>query len=471
MASFFSNAKWIGVSQFVKLLANVGGLFLLARLVPKEEFGLMGMAAVVTNFLFLFKDMGTGSAIVQKKDLVDSDTSTIFWTNCFVGLVLALGLASASTGLAAWYGERRLEGVFLLLAVSFPFTSAGVTHQYLLERSSSFRILARIEILSSLLGLLAGVCYAYFGGGVFALVLQTVLTALLNCLQLWIFSKWRPQFSWTYSRFLSLLPYSGSLSLFNFINYFSRNADSAIIGKVLGAVALGPYSMAYKVMLFPLQSLTFVVTRAIFPILSRGQDNPKEMIGVYQNSCLLIAMVTAPLMAGLFVLRDPFVFYAFGEDWAAMSGILMWLAPVGFIQSIVSTTGTVFMATGRTSVLMKLGVLSAFLQVGSFFIGVNFGVVGVAAAYFVANFINAFPALSATLSVLNAKVSDFLRDLAVPVCGSLLMVCALLVYGLRSDAFKGDVFTDLLIPIVLGMCCYGIFAKIFIFKKLRSLRG
>ena len=105
--------------------------------------------------------------------------------------------------------------------------------------------------------------------------------------------------------------------------------------------------------------------------------------------------------------------------------VLAWLAPVGFLQSLITTTGTVLMSTGRTDLMMRLGLLGTFLQVGSFFIGVNWGIEGVAACYLVANILNAIPHFYYTVQQLHSTLLDLLKAVWQPVAFALVMVALL----------------------------------------------
>ncbi|WP_142764533.1 oligosaccharide flippase family protein, partial [Klebsiella pneumoniae] len=80
---------------------------------------------------------------------------------------------------------------------------------------------------------------------------------------------------------------------------FSRNADSFIIGKFMSSAVLGSYNLAYRIMLFPLQSLTFVTTRSLYPILSKTQDDNETILNTYLNCAFIVLLITSPLMTGL----------------------------------------------------------------------------------------------------------------------------------------------------------------------------
>ena len=96
-----------------------------------------------------------------------------------------------------------------------------------------------------------------------------------------------------------IVGFSANLAMFNFVNYFSRSGDSFIIGKYMSEAILGSYNLAYRIMLFPLQSLTYVATRSLYPVLSREQDNNDKIIATYNDCVFVIVMITAPLMSGI----------------------------------------------------------------------------------------------------------------------------------------------------------------------------
>ncbi|MBN6372840.1 oligosaccharide flippase family protein, partial [Escherichia coli] len=181
------------------------------------------------------------------------------------------------------------------------------------------------------------------------------------------------------------------------------------------ATVLGAYTLAYRLMLFPIQSLTSVIMRSLYPLLSRNQDNPNLIKTTYLKVLTFIASITAPMMAGLVVLREPFVTAVFGGQWALVPAILLWLGPTGFIQSLISTTGSIFMAHGKTKLLMILGAFSAVLQVSAFIIGSKYNVQVIACLYFIANVLNAIPALYYTMKLIRGSYFQLIKRLVPPL--------------------------------------------------------
>ncbi|MET0534497.1 MAG: oligosaccharide flippase family protein, partial [Steroidobacter sp.] len=337
-----------------------------------------------------------------------------------------------------------------LSAVSFPFLSGTTVHQALMERANRFSTVARIEIISLLTGFAVAVATAYAGAGAYSLVLQTLTVAVLSAVQFWIASDLKVRWRWSTEHAKGLWGFSGNLFGFNLVNYFSRNADTMIIGRVLGPTHLGPYSLAYRVMLFPLQNLTFVATRALFPMMSRHQNSPQELGAMHLRLLSVISFFTAPMMAGLFVLREPFVDVAFGNGWDMVATLILWLAPIGFIQSLVSAGGIVFQALGRTDLLFRLGVLSSILHVAGFISGVHWGLTGVAAAYLLVTLVNSVISLGVLLHLMQQTVPRLLGAIVPAIAKAVIM--ATLIYFADLELRVFDVHS---LPRLVGLSVAG----------------
>lgn len=460
MSSAASNARWVMLSQAVRLGLQLAGVMVLARLLGHAEYGLMAMIMVVVNLANLLRDMGTTAAVVQKAELTGEVTNSVFWFNVLVGLVLTLGLVALSGPIAAAFRTPAVQPLLQLLAPVFLLTSLGAVHRALLERVSDFRNLVRIEIANGVFSLAVTIAAAWAGYGAYSWVIGMLASSVLTNLQLWLASRWLPQAP-RLGGMREIARFSGNLTGFNFINYFSRNADGFIVGRYLGPDPLGIYSAAYKIMLFPVQNLAWAANRALYPVMSRRQDNLREVASLYLRSIAVIAAVSAPLMTGVFVLREPFVVVMMGEKWLAVAEVLKWLAPVGFVQSIASTGGPVFMVRDRTHLLLRLGALGAVLQVGAFALGVRWGVEGVAACYLAANLLYAAPTLALVLRLLEARAAELVDALRAPLlCAGAMAAFLVPLRSLPAVAEAGPL-AELIFCTVAGAIVYG--ALFFLF--------
>lgn len=465
-----ANARWVLLSQSVRILSQLISITVLARLLPPRAYGIMALALVVMNLANLFRDLGTSAAIIQAEKLSNSLKNTVHWSNVALGVVVGLGVTISAPIMALAFREPQLRSVLLLVALVFPVSAFSLAHQALLERESRFSRVVLAEIVSSLSGVVAAILAAIAGAGVFSLALQLIVAAVVATALILKNSDFKPAWQWCRSDFNSIVHFSGNLSLFNFINYFIRNADSMVIGRVLGAIPLGIYFMAYRIMLFPVQNLSYVATRALFPVMSRNVERPQQIAELYLKSVGLISLVSAPLMAGLFALRELFVTTVLGDKWHAAIVILAWLAPIGFIQSLVSTSGAVSMARGRTDQLVRLSLLSATVQLPAFIIGARWGLQGVAACYLLANILLAFPTFHFIGALVGVTVRMLLRTVGMSVILSMAMALLLALVKGPVAAVVGDGRLQLAILVLAGAAFYYLAGKRFLGSQIKSLR-
>ncbi len=468
--SAVSNAKWVAVSQAARIISQLANIFVLARILPPSDYGLMAMATVVTNLALLIRDQGTSAAIIQKEELTHHTVNTVFWFNLIVGITIALVIAVGSPFIADYFKHDELITILVILALIFPISSSSISHQALLERESKFKKLAFIEVVSSLIAMIVAVIAALYGAGVYSLVLQAILMALLSSIQLWLVSNWRPKGKPSWGELKSLLPFTGHMTAFQLITYFFRNADSMVIGRVLGAASLGIYSMAYKVMLLPVQNITWASSRALFPVMSRQQNALDEMGKLYLKTIGFIAFLTAPLMAGIFALREPFVEIAFGHQWIQVASVLAWLTPVGFMQSISSTTGTVFMAQGKTRQLMWLSLASALVHIAAYYIGAAKGLNSVAEWYFYASVLTGIPLLVCAGQLVRCTPLDLLKSVWKPAILALIM-CIATRYSFIKMNSTLDILTSFMLAILLGVIIYLLVSYLLFPTLIKSYLG
>jgi len=182
--------------------------------------------------------------------------------------------------------------------------------------------------------------------------------------------------------------------------------------------------MALKILMFPLQGSALLATRALTPVLSGYQDDRARVRQGFLRALSFILFVSAPLIAGLYALREPFVRVAIGPQWTAVPELLAWLAPAALLQAAVSATTAVFTAQGRTSELMRIGAAIGTVQVACFLVGMHWGIVGMARAYLASMSICALPVFARVRQLTQARAAHFGAACLRPVLNAMLMLAA-----------------------------------------------
>jgi PST family polysaccharide transporter len=374
-------AAWTTAAQWLVQLSQFGVSILLARLLVPADYGLVGMALVLTAFVSLFGNMGLGAALIQKKEIDEETVSTAFWATVGVGVVL-LGVVYALAPFAAdLYRDPRVADVARIAALGLLFGPMNSIVTSLLERHMRYRAVAALDVATALLGQATAVAFALSGMGVWSLVAGTLVSQATRIPLALAFDRWTPRLAFSLARLKELLSFGGYLLAFNFVNFFNRNLDKLIIGRSLGAAQLGYYDMAYQTMLKPLQNVSDTIGRPLFPALASLQDSKQEAAETYRKVVALISLVTFPAMFGLSAVADDFVIVVLGQQWAPTIPVLRILAIVGAIQSVAATVGSIYLSQGRSDLLMRVGAMSTVLVGSSFIAGIPWGIVGVAGCY------------------------------------------------------------------------------------------
>jgi O-antigen/teichoic acid export membrane protein len=458
-----AGVKWSTVSQVGRQGTQLLTTIILARLLSPSDFGLLGMAMVVIGFIEIFKDLGTAAAVVQKSELSEEVLSSIFWVNVGFGILAATILFFGAPLGGLYFREPDVIAILKVLSLNFFISSLSILQQALLQRSLAFQVLAKVEIGAVVCGAIMGIGLAWYGFGVWSLVFQSLITVIITTVFLWLASSWRPRLIFHWGEVKSVSSFSLHLVGFNIFNYFARNLDYVLIGRYLGAQELGYYTLAYRILLFPIQNISAVIGRVMYPVLSTLQNDNKRFISAYLKVIGAIAFIAFPIMTGVFTLADPFVLTFFGDKWRTVIPLIMIFAPVGLLQSIGTTVGSIYQAKGRTDWMFRWGIGSGILVSLAFCAGLRWGIIGVAIAYSIISYILLYPSFAIPFQLIGLKFSYIVYFLFRPFLVSMLMMILLYLFKI-TRLFTLSKAVELTISLILGLFVYFV-ASWFINRK------
>jgi PST family polysaccharide transporter len=378
-----TGVAWTGGSRVLQQLIAIATTVVLARLLVPADFGLVALVVVFTGFAAVLTDLGLGAALIHRRVIEERHLSSAFWLSVLVGAGLAVLVAAMAPFVAAFYGEPRLTWITVTLASVFLVTPLAVVQTSLMQRDMEFRRLAAIENAATVVGAGVGIATAAAGFGVWGLVLMTASTALVRTAAVWLLTGWRPRSGLSLAAVRDLWRFSANLVGFQAINYWMRNADNLIVGKFLGAAALGVYGRAYNLMLQPVGHAGAVLSRVMFPALSSVQHDPDRVRRAYVRALALIGLITFPVTLGLLVAAEPLILTLYGPKWSDVVPILQILCAAALLQSVSTTVGWIYQSQGRTDWMFRWGLVAGTVTIVSFAVGVQWGVHGVATAYLI----------------------------------------------------------------------------------------
>lgn len=424
------------VSQGASVLIGLISTVVLARLLSPDDYGVMAMVVSVTSFAGLFRDLGLSSAAIQKHTLTTAQQSNLFWMNLALGSTLTACLVAASPLVVWFYNNPEVLWVTIALSSSFLINSLATQSGALLVREMRFGRQAAATISGAVVGLLVSVVLALRGFRYWSLVWGQVAGGLTSASLLFVLSPFRPGLPSRGTGLREMLKFGANITAFDFVNYFARNLDNILIGRFWGAEALGFYSRAYTLLMFPINNLRGPINAVAFPAMSRLQNQPAQFCAYYRKVTSLLAFVSMPLTAFLFVTAGPTIRLILGEKWSGVAPIFAVLAITGFIQPVASLRGLVLLSTGQGKRYFQWGLFNAVSVSIGFLCGISWGTFGIAAAYAGVNYLILYPSLLLAFQHTPLKPADFFGPIARPATASILttILCLLAIAALPNAA-------------------------------------
>ena len=446
-----------GLSQGVRLLTSI----ILARLLTPADFGIVAVALVATTVLDQLKDVGTASAIIQRKEVDRVLLDTVFVLNLTLGAVFAGILAILAGPVAAALGNADAASVIRVFAALMVVTAAGLVHQSLLRRTMRFRQIAIITIVQTLTTAAVSLGSAFVGLTYWSLVLGTVVGTVVGTVMLWFCHPWRPTWAFSFASLRSIWSFSWNLFLTNVIYILWSQADKVIVGRFAGGAALGSYTMAQRLVSTPLQTLYGVVGEVSFSAFARRQDDDAALRSGFTRSAAVVALLTFPMLGGIAAVAVPFVSVVLGAKWSEVAPVIVALAPAGAVQSVTFNSAQIFFAKGRADWAFRWGLVHLVLLVPLEIFGARWGVAGVAWAYAAGVTVIAPFTLLLTARLVSMRVRDYLRALAPFAVCTAAMVLAVLGVGLLTSGMGASDVVRLVVGVTTGVVTYGLLVWIW----------
>lgn len=449
-----SGVTWKAFSQVAVQGLGFATTLTLVRLLSRGDIGVANMALIFASLAFLLADVGLSTALIQRRTITDDDCSTVFWSNAALGLILtAAGIALAPT-ISDIYGRGEVAPLFAALSFTFLFTALGATQGALLIRNMQFRSLELRTIVGTSVATAVAIVVAVLGFGPWAIIAQALTNSGVSTLLLWRSSSWRPRLVYSVASLRSLLGFGSFIFAGGLVSYVERNADSFLVGRVLGSSALGAYSVVYNVMLVPMTKLANPLKDVFLPALSASRDSG-NVGSIWLRLTSVVGLICLPAMLGLLVVAPDFVTVVLTRKYESAIPVLRVLTLVGILQPLAAQTTTLLQSLGDARTVFRFGVLTSLLSVAGFAAGLRWGILGVASGYAIANVL-VFPYYTRIgAKAAGVRLRQFGAALAGITCAAVGM--ALAVYGLRT-VLVGSVGPSLRLAIVIvaGAAIYGL---------------
>jgi O-antigen/teichoic acid export membrane protein len=432
----------------------------LARLLVPEDFGLVAIVTVLTSFAPAIIDFGLGDAVTQRSKITPGQVSSLFWLSTAIGVAIAVILAACSPLIVAVYGEPRLGPIALCTAISFVLWGASNQHLALLRRSMRFGTVARIQVSSTLAGVVVAIIMALCGYGYWALVLRPVASALCFASGAWFFCGWRPGFPVIDAEVRSMVRFGLHVVGFSATYTLAKAVDRIGLSLFYRPDVVGYYQNATTLYENSIFSVLLQMHNVGSASLSKLQSNPAALREKYETALSALAFFVMPVAATLSVTAEDVTVLLLGQKWHMAGWLLSILALRGIFQVVEGSQGWIHLSIGRADRWQRWGVVSLCVQVAALLAGLPFGPEGVAAASVIATSLIAVPSIEYAGRPIGIGAAVVIRAVGRQLIGAIITVAAgwclqmtvLADYpGLIRILLSGAFCTCLYLAIVVGL--------------------
>ncbi|WP_299982517.1 oligosaccharide flippase family protein [uncultured Pseudoteredinibacter sp.] len=358
----------------------------LARYLKPEDFALIAMILLFSNFVTMLSSVGFGQAIINKKHISENQISTLFWLGLALGVCSVFVLNLLRPIAVSIFGQNQLSELIPLFSFIFVMRPLYIIQRRINEKKMKFARLAVFDVVSVTISGMVAVYAAFASYGVYALVIQLVLLHA-GYLVIFMFSdRWPGKLYFNFSEVKGLVEYSIKYKIGEVIVYFEKNIDLLILSKALSASGFGLYSFLMKVVSSPLRKVTQVMVTVLFPYFSKEKDNfPIEKLASISSFSILLLF---PLCSVAFVYSEYLVRSALGEEWLGLVGIFP-IAALGIaLQLLDGLLNIYYPSVGKVTKFINLSILKFIVTAMLVLGGSIFGLKGACVMYTVSKLVN-----------------------------------------------------------------------------------
>ncbi|MCQ2228949.1 MAG: lipopolysaccharide biosynthesis protein [Bacteroidales bacterium] len=366
---------WSAVERFAVQGVQFLVMLIMARLLTPDDYGLLGMAAVFIALSYSLVDSGFSQALIRKQNRTEVDNSTVFYFNIVVGVIVYIVCFSIATLIADFYEKEELSPIIRSLCLVTIINSFAVVQRAQLTILIDFKSQAKASLISAIISGCIGIYLAYSGYGVWSLVWQQLIAAIINTSVLWLYSKWRPNLLFSWVSFRELFSFGSKLMISGLLDTIYKEIYPIIIGKLFNASSLGHYTRAKHFSEFPSSNLTGIIQRVTYPVLCEIQDEENRLREVYRRFLKMSAYVIFPLMICLSAVSIPFIKVAIGDQWLFCAKLLQIICFAMMWYPIHAINLNLLQVKGRSDLFLKLEIVKKIISIIVIVFTVPYGLV------------------------------------------------------------------------------------------------
>ena len=369
-----NGVKWTFLDQAGSLgISFVVGI-ILARLLQPAEYGLLGMVTVFTAIATVFTDSGFGQAMVRKMDLTEEDKLTAFWFSCGMGILVYIALFISAPWVSAFYNEPQLTDILRITSIPILFSGLLTIPNMIFTREINFKVTTKISFSRAILSGMVGIYMAIMGYGVWALIVQGLVSYAIGVIMSNYYCRWKIKFIFKKNSFHYLWGFGSKMLASNLLNTAYNNLYQIVIGKFYSPTDLGQYQRGQSYSGLFSNTLTQVVQRVSFPTLSKMQDDTERLKYGYRKIIKLSMLVSCLGSMALAAMAKPLIVILIGEKWLPAAEYLQIICLGALLYPVHAINLNVLTVMGRSDLFLKLEIIKKIIGTIPIVIGIFLGI-------------------------------------------------------------------------------------------------
>lgn len=416
---------WTTISSILRNVVSLVQIAILARILSKEDFGIIAIANVVLGFISIFLDLGISVGILYKQDITRNQYSSLFWLNIILGVLLTGIVMLISPLIANIYKEPTLTQIISLLSLSILFNSFGSQHRTVQQKEMRFQYIAIVDIISSVVAIIIAVITAMKGFGIFSLVFSTLASSFISSLiylSIGLSKDRNIFFHFSLKEtfpFLRIGIYQIGASIFDF---FSRELDIIFIGSAFGKDNLGVYSLCKKIVQSVYATINPIFTKVLTPLLAKLQMEKDNLRSIYMNIVETLSLINFPVYILISIFAYGILYILYGIDYVNDSFLLSILALYYGILTVSNPVGSLQVALGRTDIGFYWTIYRILSTILIIFIASYFDINTLVVLYLILAIVNTIISWRFQLkTMINLQLKSYLWIISKPLLISLII--------------------------------------------------
>lgn len=465
--NILSGTRWVLILRSsAQAFSWIVGI-IVVRFISPSGYGLNAMLEAPLELLMLLSTLGLDAALVRFKKIGQEEMRSAFGWLLVINGLLFLAYFFGGPLLAAYFNQAGLEPLAKALACVFLLVPFRVVPNALLDRELKFKLVASVELVANVASTITILVLAVMGMGVWALVLGVLTNRVIQSVSLMVLQPWIIRPSLSLGPLRRMMAFGGIVAIYMALAVFIDKLASLIAGPLLGSEALGIYNIAMEFAMLPLSKTMPIVNPIMFPSFSKLQGQPALAAYYLERSLGVISLVLFPVMVGMACVSTEFVQTILGEKWLPAATPLALLSLGMPFRAVTYFIRPVMVGMGRIDVTLKSALFMLAILAPLLFVGVNCGIIGLVAAWLVAEPIVTLATIKLSKRVVDVSFKGIYLSLRPAICSTMAMAAGVLWTAIALGQ-TGSGLLALTIKVGVGAIIYLFVLRVFFSGQFRS---